>query len=125
MKTNFDVCCESAETMAQIIDVMKCGWTKEQISEWLRKPVVSLTLIRRYRCIKEVAFACYDDNGFAIENKLLTIPVGSEWQETPYMIVGGSGNVHLDRENAEGIEWCEPLKGTLKEYFEEIEPLIL
>lgn len=38
MKTNFDVCCESAETMAQIIDVMKCGWTKEQIINWLKQP---------------------------------------------------------------------------------------
>ena len=40
MKTNFDVCCESAETMAQMIDIMKCGWTKEQIVNWLKQPFV-------------------------------------------------------------------------------------
>lgn len=33
----FDVCCESMEAMAQIIDIAKVGWTKEQIMEWLQK----------------------------------------------------------------------------------------
>lgn len=42
MKTNFDVCCENAETMAQMIDIMKCGWTREQILKWLKKPASSL-----------------------------------------------------------------------------------
>lgn len=36
-KTNFDRCCESMEAMAQIIDIAKIGWTKEQIMEWLQK----------------------------------------------------------------------------------------
>ena len=36
-KTNFDMCCESMETMAQIIDIAKIGWTKDQIMEWLQK----------------------------------------------------------------------------------------
>lgn len=36
-KTNFDMCCESMEAMAQIIDIAKIGWTKEQIMEWLQK----------------------------------------------------------------------------------------
>lgn len=36
-KTNFDRCCESIEAMAQIIDIAKIGWTKEQIMEWLQK----------------------------------------------------------------------------------------
>lgn len=36
-RTNFDMCCESMEAMAQIIDVAKIGWTKEQIMEWLQK----------------------------------------------------------------------------------------
>lgn len=35
-KTNFDMCCESMEAMAQIIDIAKIGWTKEQIMEWLQ-----------------------------------------------------------------------------------------
>lgn len=35
--TNFDMCCESIEAMAQIIDIAKIGWTKEQIMEWLQK----------------------------------------------------------------------------------------
>lgn len=38
VRTNFDVCCESVETLAQIIDIAKIGWTKEQIIEWLNKP---------------------------------------------------------------------------------------
>ena len=38
-KTNFDMCCESMEAMAQIIDIAKIGWTKEQIMEWLQKEV--------------------------------------------------------------------------------------
>lgn len=126
MKTNFDVCCESIETMAQIIDIAKCGWTKEQVLEWLKKPVTSLTLIRRYRCIKEMTFECYDEHGLLGENKFFTIPVGSEWQETPYMIEGGKDNVHLDREDVKDKgEWCEPHKDNLQEYFKEIEPLII
>lgn len=36
-KTNFDCCCESIENMAQAIDIMKVGWTKEQITEWLKQ----------------------------------------------------------------------------------------
>lgn len=36
-RTNFDMCCESMEAMAQIIDIAKAGWTKEQIIEWLKK----------------------------------------------------------------------------------------
>lgn len=36
-KTNFDMCCESMEAMARIIDIAKIGWTKEQIVEWLQK----------------------------------------------------------------------------------------
>jgi hypothetical protein len=35
-KTNFDMCCESIENMAQIIDIAKDGWTKEQIIAWLQ-----------------------------------------------------------------------------------------
>lgn len=37
--TNFDMCCKSVENMAQIIDIAKIGWTKEQIIEWLNKPI--------------------------------------------------------------------------------------
>ena len=36
-KTNFDRCRESMEAMAQIIDIAKIGWTKDQIMEWLQK----------------------------------------------------------------------------------------
>lgn len=36
-RTNFDMCCESMEAMAQVIDIAKIGWTKEQIIEWLQK----------------------------------------------------------------------------------------
>lgn len=37
--TNFDRGCESMEAMAQIIDIVKIGWTKDQIMEWLQKEV--------------------------------------------------------------------------------------
>lgn len=39
VRTNFDACCESIDALAQIIDIAKIGWTKEQIKEWLKKPV--------------------------------------------------------------------------------------
>ncbi|MCI7129624.1 MAG: hypothetical protein MSA09_03500 [Lachnospiraceae bacterium] len=38
-RTNFDMCCESMEAMAQIIEIAKIGWTKEQIMEWLQSEV--------------------------------------------------------------------------------------
>lgn len=38
IKTNFDVCCENVENMASIVDIMKCGWSKDDIIEWLNKP---------------------------------------------------------------------------------------
>lgn len=51
-KTNFDMCCESIQTMAQVIDIIKVGWTKQQIVEWLRstpdnsKPITNADKIR-------------------------------------------------------------------------------
>lgn len=126
MKTNFDICCESMENMASIIDIAKVGWSKEQILEWLKKPITSQTYIRRYECIKEMSFEKCVDNGFIIENEYATIPVGSIWQESPYMISGGSQNVHLDREDLkDSCAWCEPLKENMVEHFKEIEPLII
>lgn len=38
-RTNFDMCCESMEAMAQIIDIAKIGWTKDKIMEWLQSEV--------------------------------------------------------------------------------------
>ena len=38
-KTNFDICCESVENMAQVIDIAKCGWTREEIIKWLQSEV--------------------------------------------------------------------------------------
>lgn len=38
-KTYFEFCCEDIENMAQAIDIMKVGWTKEQIVEWLKQEV--------------------------------------------------------------------------------------
>lgn len=37
-ETNFNLCSESVENMASVIDIIKVGWTKEQIIEWLNKP---------------------------------------------------------------------------------------
>lgn len=38
-QTNFDYCCQSVENMAQVIDIAKCGWTKEQVIKWLQSEV--------------------------------------------------------------------------------------
>lgn len=35
--TNYEWCCQSIENMAQVIDIAKCGWTREQIIKWLQK----------------------------------------------------------------------------------------
>ena len=79
--------------------------------------------IKRYKCIKECEFQNCDDDGFLIENEFTYTDVGSIWQESPYMISGGKDNIHLDREDGDSCEWCEPLKETLLEYFEQIESI--
>ena len=83
--------------------------------------------IKRYRCIKECVFEVYDDDGFHVENEYAYIEPGSIWQESNNMIAGGSDNIHLDREDGKPntIEWCEPLKETLNEYFEQIESIFV
>lgn len=81
--------------------------------------------IKRYRCIKECVFEACDDDGLIIENKYNYVEPGSIWQESSFLIAGGSGNVRLDREDGKPntIEWCEPLKETLAEYFAQIESI--
>lgn len=37
IRTNFDVCCESIENMAAVLDIAKIGWTKEQLVKWLKE----------------------------------------------------------------------------------------
>lgn len=80
--------------------------------------------IKRYRCIKECAFEACDD-GFSIENKYHYVKAGSIWQESKNLIAGGPDSIHLDREDGKPnkMEWCEPLKETLAEYFEQIESI--
>lgn len=81
--------------------------------------------IKRYRCIKACSFEACDDDGFSIENKYYDVEPGSIWQESSYLISGGPDNVHLDREDGKPntIEWCEPLRETLSECFEQIESI--
>lgn len=81
--------------------------------------------IKRYRCIKEFIAEAYDGSGFFIESRYFFVKPGSIWQESNCLIAGGSDNVHLDREDDKPNkgEWCEPLKETLKEYFEQIESI--
>ena len=43
-KTNYDICCESVESMAQLIDIAKIGWTKEQMVEWLKREATADSL---------------------------------------------------------------------------------
>lgn len=81
--------------------------------------------IKRYRCIKSCIFDACDDDGFLIENQFKQIEVGSIWQESNNMIAGGKDNIHLNREDGPSgvMEWCEPLRRTLSEYFEPIESI--
>lgn len=81
--------------------------------------------IKRYRCIKECMFQMCDDDGFTVENEYKHVSPGSVWQESKRLIAGGEESIHLDREDGEPntIEWCEPLKETLAEYFEQIESI--
>lgn len=59
MKTNFDVCCENVETMAQMIDIMKCGWTREQVLEWLKKPASDLAIVAgKENCVYRYCEEC-------------------------------------------------------------------
>lgn len=41
------------------------------------------------------------------------------------MIIGGKDNIHLDREDGPtgAMEWCEPLRKALAEFFEQIESI--
>ena len=60
MKTNFDMCCESVEAMAQIIDIIKCGWTKEQIFKEILPVLNAITEdVERYReyILSELGFS--------------------------------------------------------------------
>lgn len=81
--------------------------------------------IKRYRCIKECSFEACDGDGFTIDGEYTFVKPGSVWQESRYMIAGGPDSVHLDREDSEPntMEWCEPLKETLAECFEQIESI--
>lgn len=81
--------------------------------------------IKRYRCIKECGFDLCDADGFLIDGKYKRVKPGSIWQESQGLITGGPNNVHLDREDVEPNtgEWCEPLKETLAECFEQIESI--
>lgn len=81
--------------------------------------------IKRYRCIKKCAFEACDDDGFFIENKYHYVEPGSIWQESKHLIAGGLDSIHLDREDGKPntMEWCEPLKETLTECFEQIESI--
>lgn len=83
--------------------------------------------IKRYRCIKECGFDLCDDDGFIIDGKYSYVEPGSIWQESKNLIAGGPDSIHLDRENGKPntCEWCEPLKETLAECFEQIESIFV
>lgn len=83
--------------------------------------------IKRYRCIKEFLCDAYDEDGFYMEGKSGYIEPGSIWQEGKDMIAGGEDNVHLDREDVPKnvLEWCEPTKEMLPEYFEQLESIFV
>lgn len=83
----------------------------------------------RYRCIKTMFLDKYDEDGFLMEGKYMTIPEGSIWerQETEriYNIVGDKDCLHLERiwksKKAKSVQWIEVTKERLAEYFEQIE----
>lgn len=83
--------------------------------------------IKRYRCIKEHGFDLCDDDGSLIDGKYHYVKPGSIWQESKGLIAGGPNSIHLTREDSESNtgEWCEPLKETLAECFEQIESIFV
>lgn len=85
----------------------------------------------KYRCIKEFSVDKYDEDGFLIEGKYLTVPVGSVWQrqesELIYNIIGDKDCVHLERiwksQKAKSHPWIEITKEHLAVHFEPIEQI--
>ena len=83
----------------------------------------------QYRCIKEFSLEKYDEDGFLMEGKYLTVPVESVWErqesELIYNIIGDKDCVHLERvwksKKAKSVQWIEITKEHLAEYFEPIE----
>lgn len=70
----------------------------------------------------------YDEDGFQLENKYMTVPVGSIWEldETAptYNFVADKDCVHLERvyksQKARSRQWIEITKERLAEHFEKI-----
>lgn len=82
----------------------------------------------RYGCTKEFFLEKYDEEGFRIENKYLTVPVGSVWEldedDPAYNIIADKDCVHLERvyksQKAKSRQWIEITKERLAEHFEKI-----
>lgn len=82
--------------------------------------------MKRFRCKKELILDFYDDYGFYIDDKWITVNVGDIYEcdedcQEPLM-VAADGAIHLERvHNNDNIgQWIEIYPETLAEYFEEI-----
>lgn len=82
----------------------------------------------RYGCTKEFSLEKYDEDGFLVENKYLTVPVGSIWEldedDPDYNIIADKDCVHLERvyksKKTKSRQWIEITKERLAEHFKKI-----
>lgn len=76
--------------------------------------------MKKYKCKQSFCVDKYDDDGFLVENEAIVIEEGKiyELDESGYMMIGGSDQVHLDADDG---SWLEITKGTLEECFELLE----
>lgn len=77
-----------------------------------------------YKCIKEFTLEKCDDDGFTIEGEYTTIEEGSIWnvpEDENYRLIGGE--IRLEEDKPDEINWIEITEETLKEHFERIDKL--
>lgn len=70
-----------------------------------------------YECIKDFQIENYDEHGFP-KCEYSTIKSGSKWERDDETDIIG-GDVHL--ESADGLQWIEISKDTLRDFFKESE----
>lgn len=96
--THFDWCCESMENMAQSLDIVKVGWTKEQIMEWLKQGVEKS--------------GCGQEKGL---KGLVNINIKTYYEIRDSELYGGEGSVGYSMIE---LERCKALKGLTEERLE-------
>lgn len=77
-----------------------------------------------YKCIKGFALEKCDDDGFTIEGEYTTIEEGSIWnipEDENFRLIGGE--IRLEEDKPDEINWIEIPKQTLEEHFKSIDKL--